>query len=150
MERDLQQISNIEDVAGAFVCDNASNVIASSEPAVLATVTMQHIGRVAAQVFEAMRMTGRTMDRAEFQYDTWTLFARDFGKQLALVVCQPGADMSVVRMSVDMAAVRWKADKGVQKRLSKHETRRDGLLTRPNLDEAAWRSWRLLSPQAGA
>ncbi len=54
MEGDLQQIAGIANVAGAFVCDNGGEVIASSEPPVLATVAMASLGKEAARAFSAL------------------------------------------------------------------------------------------------
>ena len=71
MERDLQEICALEHVGGAFVCDNAGEVIVSSTPPVLATITMNQISRAAAQTFGAMETAKKLVERLEFTYDTW-------------------------------------------------------------------------------
>ncbi len=141
MERDLQRISTMTGAGCAFVCDNGGSVVATSDPPALATATMSQIGRVATQVFQAMSAASRPADRAEFVYDTWRLFARDLGPAVVLVVLGPGADMPLVRMSIDATVVGWKADKEIQRRLARSTARRDQVAPR-ELDGHALRSWR--------
>ena len=148
MERDLQSISDITDGGCAFVCDNAGDVIATSDPPGLATVTMNQIGRAAAQVFQAMSAAGRPADRAEFQYDAWHLFARDIGAATVLIVMRPGADLPFVRMATDSAVVGWRADKNVQKRLARLAAIREAPLAIRRSDERDFRGLRAQLPGA--
>ncbi|HMS58185.1 MAG TPA: roadblock/LC7 domain-containing protein [Tepidiformaceae bacterium] len=144
MEEDLQQIAGIANVAGAFVCDNGGEVIASSEPPVLATVAMASLGKEAARAFSALEAAGTRASRVEFEFDTWRLVARDLGEGLLLVVCRPGVDSALLRMSADIAIAAWKADSRSQKRLTKRKAQRSQLLAQSQLDAPAWTSWRLL------
>ena len=148
MERDLIEICGLRGVAGAFVCDNAGEIIACSNPPALATVTMTQVGRVAAQVFGAMEAANRRVDRLEVAYDSGRLFARDLGSALLVVICQPGVDSAMLRMAVDVAVVGWRNDNQQRKRLSRSKVARRHVLTRPELDDVAWQSWRVLAPGA--
>ena len=55
MEREIEQLTRLPAVEGAFLCDNRGDVIVSSDPAVLATVTIPlarpGMGAAAALVF---------------------------------------------------------------------------------------------------
>ena len=145
MERDLQEICALEHVGGAFVCDNAGEVIVSSTPPVLATNTMNQISRAAAQTFGAMETAKKLVERLEFTYDTWRLFVRDIGPAMIVVVCQPAVDMAMLRMTVDMVTVGWRKDNNTQKRLSKKGAPpRKNLLTEAQMDDIGWRSYRLI------
>ena len=149
MERDLQQICALEHVGGAFVCDNTGEVVVSSTPPVLATITMNQIGRSAVQTFSAMETAKRPVERMEIIYDAWRLFVRDLGPAMVVVVCQPAVDMAMLRMTVDMVTVRWRKENLLQKRLGKkNPPPRKDLLTEAHLDDAAWRSYRLFAPQS--
>ena len=145
MERDLQQICALENVGGAFVCDNAGELVVSSSPPVLATIAMGEMSRAAAQTLAAMDRSRKPVDRGEFTYDTWRLFVRDLGPAMILVVCHPNVDMATLRMTVDMTIVRWRKDNNIQKRLSKRaDLARKDLLTEAHMDDVAWHSYQLL------
>lgn len=141
MEKDMEQLSGLPDAGGAFVCDNRGEVILSSSPAVLATVTMNTIGREAARAFVALQAAGRPAARLEFAYDTWRLLAQDIGEAVLFVVCQPGADMALVRMTADVVTAGWQRDAAAQKRLQRHRAERAALVNRSSLDQGSWTSW---------
>lgn len=65
-----------------------------------------------------------------------------------LVVCRPGVDAALLRMSADIAISAWKADARCQKRLTKRKAQRSQLLAQSQLDAPAWTSWRLLETRA--
>jgi hypothetical protein len=148
MERGLQEICALQSVGGAFVCDNTGEVVVSSSPPVLATVTMSQISRAAVQVFAAMESAQKPINRMEFVYDAWRLFVRDLGQAMVFVVCYPEIDSALLRMTMDTVAVNWKSGKELEKKLGKRPAaiRRD-LLAEAHMDEAAWRSYRVLASQ---
>jgi hypothetical protein len=143
MDRELQQICSVPSVATAFVCNRAGEVVAAASPAVLATVTMNHVGRAMSSMFDAANAAGRRGDRAELGYDTWRLIARDIGQALVLAVCHPGVDSAQVRMALDIAIVRWREDRKAQQRLAEHAARTSQ--GGAGLDDHALASWRLLA-----
>ncbi|MFN0146837.1 MAG: hypothetical protein ACKVT1_10015 [Dehalococcoidia bacterium] len=145
MERELLDICGVSGVAGGFVCDNAGEVIAASDPPVLATQTMTLAGRVAAQIFGAMDAANHRVDRIEVAFDTGRLFARDIGPAVLVVVCQPVVDTAMLRMAIDIAVVGWRSNSQHQKRLTKSKAVRRQVLTEGALDEVAWRSWRVVA-----
>src|SRR5882672_9941243 len=100
MEKGLQQLGNLPHVGGSFVCDNTGEVIVSSTPPVLATVTMNAIGREVAQAMAALETAGRAAQRMEFAYDSWRLLATDLGDAVLFALCEPQVDMPVLRMTV--------------------------------------------------
>src|SRR5690242_10725622 len=124
MEKDLQELARLPHVSGAFVCDNAGDVLASSNPPVLASVTMASVGRECARSFAAVEKAGLGCSRIELRYDTWQLVARDLAECVLVVVCQPGADAALVRMTADIAIASWKHDPKQQKRLAQPKARR--------------------------
>ena len=147
MEKELAQIALVPSVGGAFVCSNAGDVIVSSTPAVLATVTMNAIGREMAGAFRAFEVSGRPVTRLEVTYDTWRLLASDLGDVLMFVVCHPGVDAAMVRMTVDVLAAGWHKDAKVQKRLAPYRARRAAIT--PNaMDERSQQAWRLIEQRA--
>jgi hypothetical protein len=144
MEKGLQQLGNLAHVGGSFVCDNTGGVIVSSTPAVLATVTMNLIGREAAQAFAALETAGRPASRVDFHYDTWRLLATDLTDALLFVVCEPQVDMPVLRMTVDVVMSAWKKDSSVQKQLARHKATRREVIARAQMDEVSLRSWKTI------
>ena len=146
MEEGLQDLGSIEHVGAAFVCDNAGEVLAASTPHVLATVTMSHIGRTAAQILSAMEAARRRVDQVELAYDTWRLFVRDLGPGVLVVVSEPGIDTAFLRMEMDVLAAGWRSDRGVRKRLERGSAAaRTALVSPAALGETSWHSWNLLA-----
>ncbi|GMV86282.1 MAG: hypothetical protein AMXMBFR80_21370 [Dehalococcoidia bacterium] len=144
MEKELEQISTVPGVGGSFLCDNRGEVIVSSDPAVLATVTMNTIGREVGRAFVALETAGQKAPRLEFAYNTWRLLARDIGDAVLFVVCQPDADMAMVRMSADVAIGSWQKDAAARKRLQRHRAERSALVDKTALDHGSWNSWAII------
>jgi hypothetical protein len=144
VEKELEQIGSVPGVGGSFVCDNRGDVIVSSDPAVLATVTMTTIGREVARVFVALEAANQSAPRIDFVYDSWRLLAQDIGDAVVFVVCQPDADMAFVRMTVDVAIAGWSANAAAQKRLQQRRTERRALVNASTLDQGSWSAWSAL------
>jgi hypothetical protein len=147
MERGLQQIANLPYVGGSFVCDNAGEVIVSSNPAPLATVTMNAIGREAAQAFTACDAAGRAAARLDLTYDTWRLLATDLGDAILFAVCDPQVDMPVLRMTVDIVTAGWKKDSSAQKLLAKRRSPRKATVEPAQMDDVSRHSWQAIQSQ---
>lgn len=142
MEQELAQLSAIPSVGGAFVCDNRGEVIASSSPAVLATVTMSAMGVEVRRIVAALETAGRPGSRLDFTFSKWRLLAVDWGDGLLLVVCRAEVDMALVRMNADIVLTGWRQDAGVQKRMRDHRAGRFQLVNRATLEpsRSAWRA----------
>lgn len=145
MEKQLEQIGALPAVGGSFVCDNKGDVVVSSDPAVLATVTMTTIGREVARAFVALEAANQPAERMEFVYDRWRLLAQDMGDAVFFVVCQPEADMAMVRMAADVVIAGWRKDSNAQKRLQRHRAERTALVNRAALDQGSWSSWTVIA-----
>lgn len=148
MDKGLKELSLLPGVGGAFVCDNRGAVIVSSTPAVLATATMNAIGREVTQAFNAAEKAGWPSTRAEFVYDSWRLLAEDLGTAMLFLVCEAGADMPMARMSVDVVVASWRQDSGIKKQLARHWAARNEVMTAANFDEVSRRSWRIIDSRA--
>jgi predicted regulator of Ras-like GTPase activity (Roadblock/LC7/MglB family) len=145
MEKGLQQLSAVTHVGGSFVCDNRGEVIVSSTPPVLATVTMNAIGREAAQAFEALDAAGQRATRLDFTYSTWRLLATDMGGEAILfAVCEPQVEMPVLRMTIDVVLAGWRKDQAAQKQLARHRGSRREVLARAHLDDVSQRSLKII------
>lgn len=144
MEKGLEQVGVLAGVEGSFLCDNRGDVIVSSDPAVLATVTMNTIGREVARTFVALEAAEQGAERIDFVYDSWRLLARDIGDGVLFVVCQPDVDMAMVRMTVDVAIAGWRTNPNAQKRIQQHRAERAALVNRATLDQGSWSSWTVL------
>ena len=145
MEKGLEQVGALPGVGGSFLCDNKGDVIVSSDPAVLATVTMNTIGREVGRVFVALETARQPADRIDFVYNSWRLLPQDMGHPLLFFVCQPGAGMASVRVTVDVVVARGGKDVNAQKRLQRHQAERAALVSRAVLDQGSWSSWTVLT-----
>ena len=145
MEKGLDQINAVPGVGGSFLCDNRGDVIVSSDPAVLATVTMSTIGREVGRALVALDAAGQKASRIEFAYDTWRLLAIDIGDAVLFVVSQPDTSMAMVRMSADVAIGGWQTDSAARKRLERHRAERAALVNRTQLDQGSWSSWAVIA-----
>jgi hypothetical protein len=144
VEKELEQLGAVPGVGGSFVCDNRGDVIVSSDPAVLATVTMNTIGREVVRAFVALDTASDPAARLDFAYDSWRLLAQDMGDAVFFVVCQPDVDMALVRMTVDVVLASWQRDASAQKRIQRHRAERAQLVSRAALDQGSWSSWNVL------
>jgi hypothetical protein len=142
MEQGLAQLAGISQVGGAFVCDNRGDVIVSSSPAVLATVTMNAMGREVGRIVAALEAAGRPGQRLEFAYSTWRLLTVDINDALLFVVCHSAVDMSLVRMTTDVVLTGWRRDPAVQKRLQQHRVERRELVRRTVSERETRPAWR--------
>ncbi len=148
MDRGLQQLGNLPRVGGSFVCSNHGDVIVSSTPPVLATVTMNAMGREVAQAFAALEAADEHPQRIDFTYDTWRLLATDIGDAILFVVCEPDVDMPVLRMTVDVISMAWKKDSAAQKQLSRHRAARSSVMAKAPLDDVSLRAWKTIQARA--
>lgn len=137
MEQGLAQLSAIPSVGGAFICDNRGDVIVSSSPAVLATVTMSAMGREVGRIVAALEAAGRSGSRLDFTYSNWRLLAIDLSDGILLVVCHAAVDMAFLRMNADIVLTGWRQDATVQKRLQRHRVARRELVNRSTTEPAA-------------
>jgi len=144
MEDGLRELGRLAGVGGAFVCDNAGAVIVSSTPPVLATGTMNTIGREVAQTFAAAERAGWESTRAEFAYDTWRLVAEDLGPTVLFVVCEEDVEMPLVRMTIDVVTAAWRKDSGVRKQLARQRATRSAATATANFDDVSRQLWRLI------
>jgi hypothetical protein len=142
MEHGLAQLSSLPQVGGAFICDNRGDVIVSSSPAALATVTMSAMGREVGRIVAALESSGRPASRLDFTYSNWRLLAIDLSDAILLVVCYAEADMSFVRMTADIVLTGWREDANVRKRLERHRVERQPLVSRAAMGRprGAWRT----------
>ena|SRR5688572_6670299 len=142
MEQGLAQLSAIPSVGGAFICDNRGDVIVSSSPPVLATVTMSAMGREVGRIVAALEAAGRAGTRLDFTYSNWRLLAIDLSDGILLVVCQAHVDMAFVRMNADIVLTGWRQDVNVQRRLQQHRVERRELVSRAATTSPARPNWR--------
>ncbi|PFG72970.1 hypothetical protein [Tepidiforma thermophila] len=145
MEREIEQLTRLPAVEGAFLCDNRGDVIVSSDPAVLATVTMNTIGREIGRAFVALQAAGFPANRIDLTYDSWRLLAQDLGDALLFVIAQPAVDMAMVRLTADVVVAAWQKDPAARKRLQKHRSERAQLVNRTALDPGSWLSWNVIA-----
>jgi hypothetical protein len=145
VEKELEQVGAVPGVGGSFVCDNRGEVIVSSDPAVLATVTMTTIGREVGRAFVALEAAQQPANRLEFVYDSWRLSAHDLGDAVFFVVCQPDADMALVRMTADVVIAGWRKSANAQKRLQQRRAERTALVNAAAMDQGSWSSWTVLA-----
>lgn len=141
MEKELDQVGAIPGVGGSFVCDNRGDVIVSSDPAVLATVTMTTIGREVGRAFFALEAAYQPSARIEFVYNSWRLLAHDIGDAVFFVVCHPEADVAMVRMTVEVVIAGWRSDASAQRKLQQRRAERAALVSPAAMDQGSRSSW---------
>ena len=146
MESELRQFCDIPHVGGAFVCDNRGDVIVSSDPAVLASVAMNTIGREVGRSLLALEASGYRGLRMDFVFDSWRLLARDMGEAIVFIVCEPAVDLATVRMTLDVAMNSWQNDSRARKRIASRRVERKQLLTPATLDQNTYQAWKLIQP----
>jgi hypothetical protein len=141
VEKELEQFGAIPHVGGVFVCDNTGEVILSSSPAVLATVTMNAIGREVARVLLALESAGRAVSRLDLKFNCWRLLAHDLNDAMLFVVCEAEVDMSVLRMTTDVVVATWESDARARKRLAAYRKERKQLIAATTVEPGLRSAW---------
>lgn len=132
--------AEIEKVAGVqtiFVCDNHGKVVGAWSAGTFDRGLYNSIGTSLAQTFAAFQTRGGCKD-LEYRFEQKILFARDMGNAFVVILLSPGTSLSMLRMTLNVAATAFESDGDLQKSLQQVATTRTGSLSQNSMNALMW------------
>ena len=115
MKQGLQEINELEGVWDSLVCNNQGEVIASAPPPGLNKSNLENISRHCIEMLSSGTEFISGLGEMVFYFEQRRLYILDLEKAVLIVFCTPSIDMSLLRMTINVATSSWKEDKGIQK-----------------------------------
>lgn len=113
----LQEMDKLTGAHAACICDSRGTALALWYNQVeLARTTVDRVGACVANVFAAF--PGHAFREIEMAYEDRLVYARMLGNAFLVVVCAPNTSLALVRMTCNVAAAPFEADKELQGYLS--------------------------------
>lgn len=131
----LAEIEGVEGVRSSFVCDAGGQVIAGSIYSDFEEGFLGNAGRELAHTIAALAKIVGSLGELDVPCDRARVVVRDLGAGLVGVVCEPGVDIAMLRLMLNVAAKRLRDDSDLRSQLRDVTTERDVL---GDLDEISW------------
>jgi predicted regulator of Ras-like GTPase activity (Roadblock/LC7/MglB family) len=132
----LAEINAVAGVTGCLVCDNSGRVIASSFTGDLDMTSARDVAREVVQTSAVLSEARESVAGLDFTYARRRLVARDMDDSVFVVLCDPGVDIAMLRLTLNVAMAQLRDDEELGKRL------RDSLKVKEvlesELDEISW------------
>ena len=115
MKEGLREINDLVGTWGSLICNNQGEVVEAIVPPGLNTSTQGNINR---HVIDLFKVAGDSVDgvtEAVLHYDERKVFVLDLEKAFLIVFCTPSADISLLRMTVNLVLAQWEDDPRVQR-----------------------------------
>jgi hypothetical protein len=132
--------AEIEKVAGVqtiFVCDNHGKVVGAWSVGAFDRGLYNIIGTSLAQTFAALQARGGCKD-LEYRFEQKILFARDMGNAFVVILLTPGTSLSLLRITLNVAAATFEADVDLQNSFKQVAATRAGSLTQNSMNVLMW------------
>ena len=131
----LAEIEGVEGVRSSFVCNAGGQVIAGSVYSDTDGDFLPNASRELAQTFAALAKVVGDVGELDLVCDKARVVVRDLGAGLVGVVCEPGVDIAMLRLMLNVAARRLRDDSDLSSRLRDMTSDREVL---GDLDETSW------------
>jgi predicted regulator of Ras-like GTPase activity (Roadblock/LC7/MglB family) len=131
----LAEIEGVEGVRSSFVCDTGGQVIDVSVSSDSEGSFLSNTSRELAQTIAALAKVGGDVGELDLAFDRARVVVRDLKPGLVGVVCEPGVDIAMLRLMLNVAATRLRDDSDLRSQLLDMTTERDML---DDLDEISW------------
>lgn len=135
----LNQIQAVAGVQWALVCDNHGKLLGAHGSAILEREVLDSVGLRVAQVFASLEARGGKPQLIEFCFDRKSLFTRDLGNAIVIIMGVASMDMALLRIVLNIAALPFEQDSDLQGSLSEAAPSRADTLEEKSLDAAARR-----------
>jgi predicted regulator of Ras-like GTPase activity (Roadblock/LC7/MglB family) len=138
----LVEINKVAGVTGSFVSDNSGRVIASSFSGDVDMTSIRGVAREVVQTSAVLSVVQEPVGELDFAYARSRVVARDLDDSVLVVLCDPGADIPMLRMTLNVAATELRDDAELKSSL------RDSLKVKQvlesELDELSWQLLKVL------
>ena len=118
MNNGLQEINELEGVWGNLVCNNNGDVIASAPPSGLNKSNLENVSRHCVEMLSAGTELITELGEMVIYFEQRRLFVLDMKKAVMIIFCTPSIDISLLRMTINVATSSWKEDKKIQQILA--------------------------------
>ncbi len=139
-EQCAELFAEIEKVAGVqtiLVCDNHGKIVGAWSTGTFDRGLYNAIGASLAQTFAAFQARGGCKD-LEYRFEQKILFARDMGNAFVVILLSPGTSLSLLRMTLNVAATAFESDVDLQKSLQQAAATRTGALSPNSMNVLLW------------
>lgn len=117
MNQGLKEINELTGVWGSLLCNNQAGVIASAPPADFIGSALENIARHCVDLMSPGNESFRDLQEVVVHFQQKKLFILDLEQAILIVLCNPGVDISLLRMTINLMITRWEADRKIQKQL---------------------------------
>lgn len=112
----LREMDKVPGVQSAFVCDTRGTALVLWYNVPITRETASRIGGCVANLWNAF--SGHTFEEIELRFDDRWVYARTLGNAFLVVVCTREVNRALLRMTCNVAAAPFQADKELQSNLS--------------------------------
>jgi len=139
MKNKLEEINSIEGVRGSFFFFHDGEVVYDKMPPGMDQDTLSEIAKEVVQISAILDRLTVSIGEFDLKYDNGRLLAYAQPHYCVIILCEPGAGLAMLRLTVNVAIADLEADKKFQKRIAKIETTRRSFLVRSNMDADSWK-----------
>jgi predicted regulator of Ras-like GTPase activity (Roadblock/LC7/MglB family) len=132
----FREITSIAGVRGCFICDNSGRVIAHSFGDDRSMIRLGEVGREAILTAAVFGMIGEAVGESDFTFAGGRLILRDLDRSLLVLLCEPRVEISMLRLTLNVAAAQLRDDGELRNRLKGSPADRE--VRENELDEISW------------
>jgi predicted regulator of Ras-like GTPase activity (Roadblock/LC7/MglB family) len=111
----LQEMDQVPGAQHAFICDRRGTTLATWVTGELARETLDRVGACVAAIFTTFGK--HSFSEIEFQFEDRLMYVRTLGNAFIAVVSARGANLALLRMTLNVAGAPFEADKDLQRYL---------------------------------
>lgn len=124
MEGGLKEILDIKDVTACLLFDNQGRLLEDVGHVEGTLDPIKTTGNLAVETLATLTAEGRECTQMDYVFDRYRVVVHDLQKAVLVVICQPGVDISLLRLTMSVATDRWDEDPTVRKYLDTHAEER--------------------------
>jgi len=120
MRNGLSEINKLVGVWGSFISNNRGEVMLSVTPPQLKEPVLENISQQVLELINSSSDNLKDLSEMTFHFSQRVLLVVDLEKAILTVVCTPGVDLPLLRMTVNVVRTDWDEDEKVQRYLEKN------------------------------
>jgi predicted regulator of Ras-like GTPase activity (Roadblock/LC7/MglB family) len=142
IEERFAEIGAVAGVAASFICDNGGRVIASSFGEDADVTPVRDVARELLQTAAVLHRIGEPARQMDFTYAGRRVVVRDLEDSLLVVLCAPQVEISLLRLTLNVATAQLRDDVELRNLLRGSVANREVLES--ELDQTSWQLMRTL------
>ena len=112
----LQELEQVPGVQHAVICDLRGSMLVARVSGELTRDTLDTVGSNVVTLRAAF--AGHSFNSIEFQFEDRLMYVRTLGNAFIAIVTERGLNLALLRMSLNVAAAAFEADKNLQHNLT--------------------------------